>query len=159
MKFMKCRNVKTPCRNIKENAGWDLFIPDDFNNGEPYKLYLGEQVNIPSGIKLALEENTAMIIENKSGVALKKGIIRGACVIDSGYRGEIHLNLFKVVKGTEDFQDENGYYTIIQRGDKIIQGIIYNVDNSDKQELTEIEYQNLPITERGEGGFGSTGVK
>lgn len=159
MKYTKVRDVKSPQRDISENVGWDLFIPNDWNEGKPFKLYVGEQVNIPSGIKLALEKDTAMIIENKSGVALKRGISRGACVIDFGYTGEIHLNLHKGVKGTEDQADEKGYYTVLNPGDKIIQGIIYQVDASEAVEMSNEEYDNLPKTKRGAGGFGSTGTK
>ena len=104
MKYTKIRNVKDPTGNRKEDAGFDFYIPNDWNEGKPYYIRIGEQVNIPSGIKIKLKNTQMMKMDNKSGVALKKGLVFGATIIDSGYRGEIHLNLFKVVRGKEDIK-------------------------------------------------------
>ena len=121
LKYTKIKEVKDLSRNIEENAGYDFYIPNNFNEGKDFKLYLNEQINIPSGIKVCLPKKTCMIMFNKSGVSIKKGLTVGACVIDESYQGEIHLNLFKSIKGSQDLKDEKGtvevYYkgTIIQK--------------------------------------------
>ncbi len=169
MKYTKIREVKDICGNRQEDAGFDFYVPQDFNNGKPMCLRVGEQVNIASGIKIKLKNTQYMQMMNKSGVALKKGLVFGASVIDSGYRGEIHLNMFKVVKGTEDVKVRRRgilgllgfkeYATVINPGEKIIQGIIINISNESAQYVSNTEYEKGPKTKRNSGAFGSTGVK
>ena len=173
MKYTKVMDVKDPCGNRREDAGIDFFIPNDWNNGKPMLLRIGEQVNIPTGIKIKLKANQCMIMENKSGVALKKGVTRGSCVIDSSYRGVIHVDLHKGVKGTQDIRvRKKGFWgfiqvlfgiktwaTVLTPGEKIIQGIIYPISTENVDEVTNKTYDGYSKTERGEGGFGSTGTK
>lgn len=169
MKYTKVRDVKDLSGNRKEDAGLDFYIPLDFNGGKPMYLRLGEQVNIPSGIKIKLKNTQYMQMMNKSGVSLNRGLIFGAAVIDSGYTGEIHLNMFKVVKGIKDVKVRRRgilgllgfkeYVTVINPGDKIIQGIIINISNEFAQLVSNKEYEKGPKTKRGSGKFGSTGTK
>lgn len=169
MLYTKIRDVKDPTGNRQEDAGLDFFVPNDFNDGKPYTLRMNEQVNIPSGIKTKLKNTQYLQMMNKSGVSLKKGLVFGACVIDSGYRGEIHLNMFKVVKGTEDIRvRRRGFLgwlgfkewaTVINPGDKIIQGIIISISNESAKGVPNKTYDKGPKTKRAAGGFGSTGSK
>ena len=169
MLYTKTRDVKDPCGNRKEDAGLDFFVPNDFNEGKPYILRMNEQVNIPSGIQTKFKNTQYLQMMNKSGVALKKGLVFGACVIDAGYRGEIHLNMFKVVKGTEDIRvRRRGFLgllgfkewaTVINQGDKIIQGIIISISNESAKYVSNKDYAKGPKTKRSAGGFGSTGSK
>ena len=87
---------------------------------------------------------------NKSGVALKKNLQVGACVIDEDYQGEIHIHLTNV----------GNTACTIEGGDKIIQCVLMPV-NYDIVEVVDSEDKmwNGEETERGDGGFGSTGVK
>lgn len=163
MKFTKIRDVKTPTGNRIEDAGLDFYIPNDWNDGKPMELEINQQVNIPSGIKVDVPEGYMLKFDNKSGVALKKGLLVGATIIDRGYHGEIHLNMFKVVAGTEDITRLNrrsnnmSYITILNPGEKIVQGILVKISNEEIEEITNKKYDALPKTNRGEGGFGSTG--
>ena len=169
MIYTKIRDVKDITGNRKEDAGLDFFVPADFNDGKPYVLRMNEQVNIPSGIKTKLKSNQYLQMMNKSGVSIKKGLVFGACVIDSGYRGEIHLNMFKVVRGSEDIRvRRRGFLgwlgfkqwaTVINPGDKIIQGIIIDISNEKANYTSPKSYEKGPVTKRGAGGFGSTGSK
>lgn len=184
MKYTKTGDVKNPTGNRKEDSGIDLFVPNDWNNGEPYKLYFGEQVNIPTAIKFDIPEGYHVQIENKSGVSTKKGVTRGATVCDHGYRGVVHVNLHKGVIGTEDLIDiacgesdltiapfneamdnkkirrENitSAYTLIIPGEKIAQAILYKISDEEIEEISNEEYDQVQ-TSRGSGGFGSTGTK
>lgn len=169
MKYTKTRDVKDPTGNRKEDAGFDFYIPNDWNEGKPYYIRIGEQVNIPSGIKIKLKNTQMMKMDNKSGVALKKGLIFGATIIDSGYRGEIHLNLFKVVRGKEDIKVRRKgilgllgfkeYVAVLNPGDKIIQGIIHSISNEKATFISEKAYEQGPKSDRAAGAFGSTGTK
>ena len=146
MKISKIRNVKTPTRGTPGSAGIDFFVPDDY----PHKLCEIkplERFFIPSGIKANVPEGFALIAMNKSGVALKKGLTVGACVVDSDYQGEIHLHLIN----TSDKPVR------IQPGDKLTQFLLIPVEHCP---VTVVDVDDLyeDVTTRGAGGFGSTGV-
>ena len=110
-----------------------------------------------------------MKMDNKSGVSLKKGTVYGATIIDAGYRGEIHINLFKVVRGKEDIRiRRRGFLgllgfkewaAVINPGEKIIQGIIHTISNEPAHFVSEKDYEKGPKTKRQAGAFGSTGTK
>jgi dUTP pyrophosphatase len=147
MKFIKTRPVKDPNRGTKSSAGIDFYIPYDYpdTNIEP-----GKSVLIPSGIKANIPSNHVLIAYNKSGVATKKNLQVGASVVDEDYQGEIHIHLTNI--GTETTQ--------VSAGDKIIQFLLLPIVYEDLELVDTIEelYDNQ-VTERGEGGFGSTGIK
>jgi dUTPase len=84
---------------------------------------------------------------NKSGVASKKGLIKGAELIDADYSGELHLHLINV--GDE--------VILLSPGEKIIQVMLVKTAYLDPVEVQETELWNQP-TERGPNGFGSTGI-
>jgi dUTP pyrophosphatase len=163
MKYIKIREVKSPSRGTPQSAGIDFYIPDDWNEGESYDLGPGERVLIPSGIKLKVPEGHALIAFNKSGVATKTGVIVGACVVDEDYQGEIHLSIINTNHPKEYWN--NGHYATypgyvsIEPGTKIMQFIIVPVNYSNPIEVESIEELFPEQTERGEGGFGSTGIK
>lgn len=140
MQILITRKVKVPTRGTPGSAGIDFYVPEDF---KPVKLRPGESVNIPSGISAVVPEDYALIAFNKSGVALKKSLQVGACVVDSDYTGEIHLHVFNVGKKEQE----------IMPGDKLVQFLLIPVWHCD----IEIISRDTRITERGAGGFGSTG--
>jgi dUTP pyrophosphatase len=144
VKISKVRKVKTPTRGTPQSAGLDFYVPDDYEGGI---LRTGESVFVPSGIMANVPRGHALIAFNKSGVALKKSLLVGACVVDEDYQGEIHLHVINA--GSET--------TAIAPGEKLIQLVLVpvsyeNVCVVDKSLLFD------GITTRGAGGFGSTGV-
>ena len=94
MKIAKIRNVKTPNRGTSESAGIDFYVPEDYSQ----TLKPGDSCLIPSGIKANVPNGFALVAFNKSGVAVKKNLYVGACVVDEDYQGEIHINLTNVGK-------------------------------------------------------------
>lgn len=145
MKFSKIRDVKSPNRGTAEAAGIDFFVPNDIRSSF---LEHGQSVLIPSGIKINLEKGKALIFKNKSGVASKRNLDVMACVVDSDYTGEIHINVIN--NGTES--------QVISPGEKLVQGIIFDVHMDDVIEVSIDDLYTDKKTERGEGGFGSTGT-
>lgn len=144
MKFIKTRPVKSPVRGTGRSAGIDFFVPEDF---KVRKIWPNEQVLIPSGIKVNVPYGYALIAFNKSGIATKNQLQVGACVVDEDYQGEVHLNVFN--RGTEPIK--------IYAGMKLVQFILLAVNYSIPEEVySEEELYSGIITERGEGGFGST---
>ena len=106
-----------------------------------------ERKKIPTGIKVSIPEGYAGFVQPRSGLAIKNGIsiVNTPGLIDSGYRGEICTILINL-DTKKEFK--------IKKGDKICQLVIQKVEDS-KIELVE----ELDITSRGEGGFGSTDKK
>lgn len=169
LKYTKIRDVKSPERGTSEAAGIDFFVPNynekfekDFKEKNPeidygvfvdvmeITLYPGQRVLIPSGIKTWMTPGTALIAANKSGVATKKGLIFGAQVVDSDYAGEVHISVINT--GT--------YEVIIKTGEKLIQFIHTPVLLTQPEEVDEFMFNEFhDKSQRGEGGFGSTGVK
>jgi dUTP pyrophosphatase len=139
----RVRTVKLPQRGTIGSAGIDFFIPDDVPTltAKP-----GESFFIPSGIKANVPEGFALVAFNKSGIALKKGLQVGACVVDSDYQGEIHLHL---INGSD--KD-----VTVQGGDKLVQFLLLPVAHVPVNEVAETDLFNTSSV-RGSGGFGSTG--
>ena len=79
MKISKVREVKTPTRGTPQSAGIDFYVPNDYTG---HTLVPGSKAFIPSGIKANVPDGHALIAFNKSGVALKKSLFIGACVVD-----------------------------------------------------------------------------
>lgn len=108
----------------------------------------GQAVEIPTGFAIAVPEGYEAQIRSRSGLAFKNGIsiIHGLGTIDPDYTGELMIKLCKVQLGADPIT--------IRRGDRVAQMMICPVMRAVLQEVEE-----LPETERGEGGLGSTGVR
>ena len=121
-------------------AGMDLCAAID----EPIELKPLERKLIPTGLKIELEHGFEAQIRPRSGMSIKHGITLINCVgtIDEDYRGEVCVPIVNV---------SNEAYTI-QPQDRIAQMVIARVEQAKIEVVTE-----LTETQRGEGGFGSTG--
>ena len=129
--------AKVPQRAIHNDAGMDVFTPIDF------EIAPGEDVLIPLGWKCEFPKGFALTFWEKSGVATKKKLDLGACVVDAGYRGEVHCHLF----------NNSGQWVTFDAGDKVSQFLIVPVWHGDAVQVDSVDTN----TERAEGGFGHTG--
>jgi len=137
-----------PVRANPSDAGLDLcFNPKD---GKTCWIELGESKILSTGLKFGIPHGYMLQIMNRSGNAAKKRLLVGACVVDSGYDGEVFVNLHNI--GNERW--------FISDGMKIAQAVLIPIV---PMRLREIEEDNLygrhPITisNRGDGSLGSTG--
>ena len=123
-------------------AGMDLRAAVDADM--PVILGPGARALVPTGFKMALEPGWEAQVRPRSGLALKHGItcLNTPGTIDSDYRGEVGVILVNL--GTEPF--------VIRRGERIAQMVIAPV-----AKVSVFEVDTLDETERGTGGFGSTG--
>jgi dUTP pyrophosphatase len=121
-------------------AGMDLHACID----EPITLAPLERRMIPTGFAIAVPEGYEAQIRARSGLSLKQGIttVNGVGTVDADYRGEVGVLLVNL--GQEPFE--------IEPDMRIAQMVIAQYQRADWQEV-----QKLGITERGTGGFGSTG--
>lgn len=143
MNFVKVRDVKSPSRGTAKSAGIDFYAPNDMSE---IKIGPGKDVLIPSGIRVRIPEGFALVALNKSGVATKKKLVAGACLIDEDYTGEMHLHLIN----TSD-KEVN-----IAPGEKILQFVLIPINYIRMEEVSQEVYDSFGETERGAGGFGST---
>ena len=142
LKIRKLREgAKIPQRATSGSAGMDLYACID----EPITLAPGQLAIVPTGIAIELPDNgCAAFLYARSGLGVKHGIClsNGVGVIDSDYRGEICVGVINQLKEA---------YTI-NPDERIAQLVIMPVSL-----ITPVEAENLDETERGAGGFGSTG--
>jgi len=134
-------DLPLPTYQSEGSAGMDIVAAVD----EPMTIAPGEIVLVPTGLAIALPMGFECQVRSRSGLALKHGIfaLNSPGTIDSDYRGEIKIILANF--GREPF--------VISRGDRIAQLVVA------RYEKIEWELVNaLPITNRGSGGFGSTGL-
>lgn len=112
----------------------------------PFDLEPGQRALIPTGFQMALPEGYEAQIRPRSGLAYKNGItmLNTPGTIDADYRGEVKV--LAINHGDETFT--------VNHGDRIAQMVISPV-----QQMFAEEVQELPDTERGSGGFGSTGIE
>ena len=144
--------AQLPHRAYPADAGMDLFY---CSNGDK-KLYQTADFHIPpkcsrllpTGIKVEVPYGYMLEIKNKSGIASKRQLLVGACVVDSGYNGEVYVNLHNIGAETQ----------VIHPGDKIAQAVMIPIVHCKVEEVDTDRFLNFN-SERATGGFGSTGEK
>lgn len=165
VQIFKTRNVKTPKRN-RYDAGTDFFVPVfdeqfiadfkaknptiDFSEDENGKFMFvipGNQVNIPSGIRVHIEDwNTYWDAENKSGVATKKELLVGAQVVDATYSGEVHINVHNVGNQGQKIYENDKLVQFLQKEYRDTNIIVID----DQETFESLEWPG----DRGDKGFG-----
>lgn len=130
-------DARVPTKGDPDAACFDLYSVDEMRTIAP-----GQRVAIDTGLAMNIPRGWAGFIEPRSGLALKQGLMVMGGVIDASYRGEI-----KVILHNAGFE-----YVRIERGDRIAQMHFRMVPDVDFQVVNELD-----ATERGAGGFGSTG--
>ncbi len=129
--------AKLPTYAVSGDAGMDMY------SSESYIIKPGENIPVSTGIATEIPFGFVGLIWDKGGIA-KKSLKTVGGVVDAGYRGDIAVQVVNL--GKEDYA--------INRGDKVAQMLIQKV------ELCEIiETEQLSESERGDGRFGSTGIK
>ena len=131
--------TKVPEYATKGSAAFDL------SSSEDVVLYVGNTKLIPTGLAFEIPEGFELQIRPRSGMSYKTGfrIANSPGTIDSDYRGEVSI-----------IAETNGEAIVhIKKGDRIAQAVLAPVTQAEFEVIND-----LTETERGEGGFGSTGV-
>lgn len=161
MKIVKVRDVRTPDRGTDKSAGIDFYIPNDFTN---QMLFPHSDLLIPSGIVAKIPEGYMLMGADKSSVVTSaesyalsqvaprkhkpnpSSLIVGSKIIDEDYQGEIHIHVINVGSNC----------VTLRPGMKIAQFILVPVFYDDIEVVDSKEKLFTEVTERGDGGFGST---
>lgn len=135
--------AKIPTRGSAAAAGYDFYADLESGSATHY-IFPHQTVLIGTGISMALPNGTFLGLYPRSGLASKQGLRLANCVgvIDSDYRGEIKIALHNDTDETQ----------CIKNGDRIAQGILETYIPMNFKEVEELDG-----TDRGNGGFGSTG--
>ena len=133
-------NVKLPTYKSEGSSGMDLMACLESS----IKINPGRSGLIPTGLSIAIPDDTEVQIRPRSGLAAKSniGVLNTPGTIDSDYRGEIKIILF--------YHGDNEF--LVNNNDRVAQMVLTPVI---KMEIEEVD--QLPETIRGSGGFGSTG--
>ncbi len=145
--MVKIKVVNTGCQPLpayatSQSAGMDLRA----NIESPITLHPMERTLVPTGIRIELPEGYEAQVRPRSGLALKHGVtvLNTPGTIDSDYRGELKVLLVNL--SNDDFE--------VNAGERVAQMVIARHETATWEEV-----EVLDETERGEGGYGHTGVK
>lgn len=140
-KLEHAKDLPLPGYESASAAGMDIRAALE----EPMVLKPGERTLIPTGLQMAIPEGYEAQIRPRSGLAIRNGItmLNSPGTIDADYRGEVKV--IAINHGQEDF--------VVSHGDRIAQMVIAPVTQFPVKEVNDLDE-----TERGEGGFGSTGI-
>lgn len=139
--FLLCKRLsagaRLPTRGSAEAAGYDLHAAEDAVVGA------GSRGLVGTGLAITAPAGTYARVAPRSGLAVKHGIGVGAGVVDADYRGEVRVLLLN--HGVTDLH--------VRAGDRIAQLILEKIQTATVREVSELD-----TSDRGAGGFGSTGV-
>ena len=144
-RIKKLRNsTKLPTRAYADDAGLDFYYCPQ----EEEEITIRPMGNaiIPTGFSIEVPEGYMLEVKNKSGVAAKKQLLVGSCVIDRGYTGEVFVNLNNVGTAVQ----------VIQPGQKIAQGVFVKIAQPELVIIGSDE-DLYETSERQGGSLGSTG--
>lgn len=135
MKIKLLTNVIPPSKKFSTDAGIDVYSPIGFT------LFNGETKRIPLGVAIEINDDEVAIMSERSSMGAK-GVTSVGNIIDASYRGEISIVL----------QNNNKLEQTFERGDRIGQIVVCKLGDTSVNIVDE-----LSETERGSGGFGSSG--
>lgn len=155
-------SAKTPFKKHLHDAGYDLsWAPSDPTlltailelDGKKFinctTILPNQSKRFETGLKVNFPHDYVLEIKNRSGMASKKDLLVGACVVDSTYTGEVFVDLHNV----------SGRVQVVEAGERIAQFLVYKIENCLFEEIPEEQYNEEleVVSERKTGGFGSTG--
>ena len=139
-------NVKLPERAHPDDAGIDFFW-NPSKNKEYVSIHSGGGYVLETGVAVEIPKGTMLEIKNKSSIASNLQLVVGACVVDHGYSGEVMIDMHNLGLDSQK----------IEAGQKIAQGVLIPILTPKVEEISHEPYHGN--TERGDGGFGSTGSR
>jgi len=140
-------NAHPPTRANPSDAGLDVYFSP--KERKPILINPSESVILPTGLRFGVPHGYMLEVKNRSSIAAKRSLVVGACVVDSGYDGELFVNLHNIGTETQEIEPHT----------KIAQVVMVPVISFRAMETSNPDlYGWYPITisERGDGALGST---
>ena len=141
-------DAQKPTRGHPSDAGLDVYYcPEDFST-TACRIEPGESTLLQTGLRFEVPHGYMLEVKNRSSIASKRSLIVGACVIDSGYAGEVFINLHNIGIETQ----------LVDKNTKIAQLVMVPVVSFQAWENSGGDLYEYPVTisARGEGALGST---
>jgi len=142
-------SAKPPARSNPSDAGLDIFYNPA--KEEPVTIAPGESVVLETGYRFGVPHGYMLEVKNRSGLASKRSLVVGACVIDAGYDGEVLINLHNI--GTEP-QTVDPYTKIAQ----IVMVPVIHFRALETHGGDLYNWYPIAMSDRKAAGFGSTGT-
>ena len=148
-------DVKPPERANPSDAGLDLYFNPEPKGilpspiADSVTVEPGQSVLLSTGYRFGVPHGYMLEIKNRSGVAAKRSLIVGACVVDSGYDGEVFVNIHNIGNKPQTIEPQT----------KIAQAVMIPVVHFRAVETNDGDLYNwypISISDRGEGALGST---
>ena len=142
-------SANDPVRSNPSDAGLDVFFSPDEDSEQEITIEPCCTALLGTGLKFGVPHGYMLEVKNRSSWAAKRQLLVGACVIDSGYDGEVIVNLHNI----------GARPRVVQAGDKIAQIVMIPVVHFRPQEAEDdnLYEEDITISDREDGGFGSTG--
>jgi dUTP pyrophosphatase len=143
-------NVHPPTRSNPSDAGLDLRWSPADSSVTALRIEPGESKLVPTGLRFAIPHGYMLEIKNRSSMAAKRQLLVGACVVDSGYDGEVFVNLHNIGQ----------HWQVIEPGDKVAQAVVIPVVHARfvaSEDPNIYDWHPITISNRGDGALGSTG--
>jgi len=140
-------NAHPPTRANPSDAGLDVYFSP--TEREDVKIAPGESAVFPTGLRFGIPHGYMLEVKNRSSIAVKRSLIVGACVIDSGYDGELFVNLHNIGKETQIIEPHTKIAQVV-----MIPVVPFRAVETGNKDL--YGWYPITISERGEGALGST---
>ena len=143
-------DVRPPTRGHPSDAGLDVFYCPESVHSTGIEMAPGQSALFPTGLRFGVPHGYMLEVKNRSSMASKRSLIVGACVIDSGYDGEVFIDLHNIGKEIQH----------VHPGDKIAQLVLVPVVAFRALETNSgdlYDWSPITISNRGDGALGSTG--
>ena len=140
-------NSHPPTRGNPSDAGLDVYFSP--KPRDPVTIEPGQSGILPTGLKFGVPHGYMLEVKNRSSVASKRSLIVGACVVDSGYDGEVFVNLHNIGNKPQ----------VVEPHTKIAQVVMTPVVSFRALETTNpnlYDWYPITISDRGTGALGST---
>ena len=138
-----------PTRAHPSDAGLDVYFNPE-NATQKINIEPGQSAVLPTGLKFGIPHGYMLEVKNRSSMAAKRGLVVGACVVDSGYDGEVFINLHNVGAESQILLPQTKIAQVVMVPVVHFRAIETNRDNL-------YDWYPITISDRGEGALGSTG--
>ena len=140
-------NAHPPTRSNPSDAGLDVYFSP--KEREPVSIHPGESVILSTGLRFGVPHGYMLEVKNRSSVAAKRSLVVGACVVDSGYDGELFVNLHNIGKEVQTVEPHTKIAQVV-----MVPVIAFRAMETSNPDL--YGWYPITISERADGALGST---
>ncbi len=151
LEFTKRPGARAPNRANPSDAGLDIFYCPSDPKISAVKIEAGQNKMLPTGLKFGIPHGYMLQVCNRSSMGVKRSLVVGAHIVDSGYDGEIFVDLHNIGSETQ----------FVERNSKIAQLVLIPVVHfrTREDESGMLYHEDITMSKRGSGALGSTDKK